>query len=173
MPSKINSDPCQSALCVCCPIDAATCNKSYWGSWNRLGQRFLENKSDARVVRHKEVFALQRAGRKSLLPVPCHVVQGHECAVRQEQVVKQTATDNDVVGLFDNTRQRPEGRWWRSVTILIYAERLITTNYVVSLWCVDNFLNSAIIEVVVGTPSERREAKHIPEKRAELKNFSC
>ena len=122
MPSKVDSNKRQSALCMCCSQISATRNESYRSSRNWLRRRLLNDKPNARVVRHKELVALQWTGRKSLLSIPCHIVQRHECAVHQEQIVKETATDDDVVCLLDNARQGPEGRRWRAITLLIDAE---------------------------------------------------
>lgn len=88
MSSKINSDPSQSAFRMRFPHDSATRNKAHRSGWNRLSRCLLDHKANARVIWHEEVIAFQRTFRKSLLSVPGHVVQGHERAVRQQQIVK-------------------------------------------------------------------------------------
>lgn len=62
--------------------------------------RLVDDLVDQWVVWNKEEIAWCLG--ETLCAVPGHIIQCHEGAVGQEEIVEQTAADDDVVGAFDD-----------------------------------------------------------------------
>ena len=97
---EIDCYPCESALRVCYAHDAAASHKTDGGCGDRLVFGLVDDEADGGVVGHEEggggLFG------EALLAVPGHIVEGHECAVGEEEEVEEARADDDVVGALDD-----------------------------------------------------------------------
>ena len=100
MAGEINRHPGQSSLCVCDAHVPSTRLQANGRGRDRLRLCLVDDLVDVGVIGHKELVA--RGLREALRAVPGHVVQRHESAVCQEEVVEQSAADDNIVGALDD-----------------------------------------------------------------------
>jgi len=104
MTGKVNGYPGQAALGVGYAHGTTACDESN-GQFGDISlcEGFEEGIADCRVI--GDVELTRGLGLEALLAVPGHVVDDHERAVCEEQVIEQAGANDYVVGLFDHMGQ--------------------------------------------------------------------
>lgn len=100
MARNVHRHPCQTSLCMCYAHYTTARNEANRDRRNRLCGSLVEHEAKCRIVR--DIKKIAWGLRESLFAVPGHVVQRRKGAVRQQEEIEQAATDEDVVGTFDN-----------------------------------------------------------------------
>ena len=145
MPRKINRHPGQSSLSMRCTQETTSTNKANRSRGNGLILCLLNHHSNAGIVWDEELPGRLRC--KPLSSIERHIVQRHQRAVRQEQVVKHATPNNHIVRLLDHARQWTEGGRLRQITH--WEKSLIPTNCIIRRRSVDSLLDITSVEVVV------------------------
>lgn len=115
MAGEVDGDPGKAALGVRDAHVAGAGLQADGGGGDGLVLGLVDDLVDPGVVGHEEL--LRRRRREPLLAVPCHVVQRHESAVRQEEIVQKPAADDHVVGPLDHRRECGVAGWLREVAV--------------------------------------------------------
>ncbi len=88
VPGQIHRDPGQTALGVRLAQQATTADQTDRRCRDGLILRLLDDESDGRVLRGKEVGAVHGILGEALFAVPCHVVQRHKRSIGEKEVVE-------------------------------------------------------------------------------------
>ena len=149
MTREVNSDECKTALSAVLAKVASTTESA---------------QVQLLVVRNEEVVI--GVGAETLCAIPCHVLDGHESTIGEQNEVKHAVTDDSPVVLLNHAWENAEARG-RRVAILEHA---IAAFFPFLDGSIDSLLDFGAVEVDLGTIWEvseaAREAQNVPQHRA-------
>lgn len=108
MTGEIDSDEGETSFSMCLSKETSACLETDRGGWDgSLYFSLVDDGTDKGIVGDEKFIVWSRA--ETLFAVPCHVVEGGKCSVRDEQVVEVPASDDNVVGSLDHVGQSDKG----------------------------------------------------------------